>query len=169
MVRTNTAVYELEEKTKADGGTFWSAKTEHGTITIFDEEVAKGVRTGLGKVCEVEVVENNGFKNITAFFEAHGEAHNEVTTGDKYKPNLYLERLELDKKRFNFEEAKQKIISRQALLNTSTEISKAIMELKRETLKDMEEITTDNLTAQIIKIAKKLENFVYEENENDRN
>lgn len=73
-MKTNVAIYSVEDKVTKKGTPMWTFKTEKGQMSVFDEGIAKELKEkGLNHICELEIVENNGYKNITNIHGIHAE------------------------------------------------------------------------------------------------
>jgi hypothetical protein len=74
-MRQNVSVYEVEEKVTQKGNPFWSAKTNKGNMSIFDQDVAFEImQKGTGKICDLETETKGKYTNIMAFNGTYGSA-----------------------------------------------------------------------------------------------
>lgn len=98
MVRQNLSIYEVEEKETRNGNTMWTIKTNKGSFSVFDEDIANELIEGQGRICDVEVTEkkkgNKTYKNITAFNGAYGEIEKEEIEEKKKEKTFDEERQE---------------------------------------------------------------------------
>lgn len=67
-MRTTLKIESIEDKQSAKGRPYKLFKTTEGPMTCFELDVVSKLVTNVGKLIEVEVIENRGFKNIKQFY-----------------------------------------------------------------------------------------------------
>jgi hypothetical protein len=83
-MRKKVYIYELIQKKTKQGKDMWQAKTDIGTMGIFDKEVADKLVEGM--VNDVEIEKDKDFINIVAWNGAYEgeEKEEEETEADKH-------------------------------------------------------------------------------------
>ena len=73
-MKKDLQIQGVETKTSKNGRKYQSYQTSEGKMSCFEDNVVNKLNPSVGLWVSVEVEERNGFKNITAFYEAGQKA-----------------------------------------------------------------------------------------------
>jgi len=74
MGKQKIELYEVKEKETKAGKKMWTASTDIGPMSVFNEELAETLsEEGVGKICEVETITKGQYTNIVDFTDTFGE------------------------------------------------------------------------------------------------
>jgi hypothetical protein len=68
-MKTTIKIMGVEVKESQAGKEYWSVSTDKGSMTCFEQDIAKKLISNAGNTIVVEMVEKNNFKNIRGISE----------------------------------------------------------------------------------------------------
>ena len=132
-MKSRVNILAMFDKKGKNGNSYKSFKTDQGTINIFDEELATVLRENLGNMCEVELVPNGQYKNITAFYQKIEGASVPSSNQTNWKErNAETDRL--------------------ACVNSAIEAFKLLYEMKKANSSSIPEVVDDTVLFEAIKV-----------------
>ena len=74
-MNTNISIFSVKEKKTTKGQTYWSFDTSEGRINCFDSAIGgPAAEKGVGKLCEVSIMKDGKYTNLTGFHNVLGDA-----------------------------------------------------------------------------------------------
>lgn len=148
------SIYNITEGTTSGGKAYIKMETSVGNINVFDAAMIETLKPLSGKKIGAVTSKNGTFTNITSIEGILGDA------GPRPEKKTFQ-----GKGKFydsEFEKEKQKRITKQACQNTALGIVNATIQFNKEVSKEEVLMTSDKVTDEVIRIAKRLEEeYIY--------